>query len=104
MDITLSSDPKGPALPGGIGLEGVIRCSPRRGADRLDGVELGIADRAVVPRAIDELTSTFFDDPVHFPSGSIAFDDALVMRDTPHVRRRLAARSAEGATERLRQP
>lgn len=46
-----------------------------------DGVHLGTSRWEVRPLAVSEVHSSFFDDGVRFPSGSIAFDHALLMTD-----------------------
>jgi len=52
---------------------------------RLDGIELDTKSWAVEPLAVDTISSSFFDDRVRFPEGSIRFDHALLMRDIPHA-------------------
>ncbi|WP_225725056.1 MULTISPECIES: DUF2071 domain-containing protein [unclassified Nocardia] len=47
----------------------------------LDGIELSVARWQLHPLEIDEVRSSFFEDPRHFPPGSIAFDSAMLMRD-----------------------
>ena len=49
-----------------------------------DGLELTTSEWAVSPLAIDRVASTFFDDRATFPSGSVAFDCALLMRNVAH--------------------
>jgi hypothetical protein len=51
---------------------------------RLDGVVLKTHTWNVEPLAIDEVHSSFFADPVRFPTGSIEFDCALIMRNIAH--------------------
>lgn len=48
------------------------------------GLELRCERWAVEALAVDEARSGFFDDPGRFPSGTIALDHALLMRDIAH--------------------
>jgi hypothetical protein len=48
------------------------------------GLELRCRNWRAEPLAIDKVHSTFFDEPLHFPLGSIEFDSALVMRHIEH--------------------
>jgi len=59
---------------------GSVGYSP--GRDGLDAIALRTVHWRVEPLAIDDVHSTFFD---AFPSGSVAFDCALVMRNIDHV-------------------
>jgi hypothetical protein len=38
----------------------------------------------VQPLELARYSSTYFDDQTRFPEGSVLFDCALIMRDTPH--------------------
>ena len=58
--------------------------SSRPDSQILDGLTLRTAHWLVSPLAVSGLTSEFFDDPQRFPRGSLHFDHALLMRDTPH--------------------
>jgi uncharacterized protein YqjF (DUF2071 family) len=49
----------------------------------LDGVRLHSASWAAAPMTIERISSSLFDDPALFPSGSCSLDSALVMRDVP---------------------
>jgi hypothetical protein len=51
---------------------------------RLDGIRLHTHDWPVHPLAVEQVHSTFFADTSVFPTGSVAFDHALVMRDIWH--------------------
>jgi hypothetical protein len=53
----------------------------RRCADRLDGLELRTTTWRIQAADIRHVRSSFFDDRVAFPAGSIRLDSALVMRD-----------------------
>ena len=67
-----------------------------------DGVELATEGWTLTPAHLDEVSSTFFDDPLRFRPGTIALDSAflmagLVTRWRPQ-RPLLAAPAAEGPT------
>lgn len=49
-----------------------------------DGLELRTADWSVQSLSVRQVQSTFFDDNSQFPSGSVTFDCALLMRDIKH--------------------
>ena len=49
-----------------------------------DGLELRTADWSVQPLSVRHLQSTFFEDASHFPTGSVVFDCALLMRGIKH--------------------
>ncbi len=51
---------------------------------RFQGLELRCQGWHVEPLDVDEVRSSFFDDPNLFPPGSIAFDCALLMRGIEH--------------------
>jgi hypothetical protein len=51
---------------------------------RFDGLRLQTKTWNVEPLAVQEVRSSWFSNPAHFPSGSLAFDHALIMRDIPH--------------------
>jgi hypothetical protein len=59
----------------------------------MEGMALETQTWEVEPLAVEELSSSYFDDPHRFPPGSIAFDSALLMRNIPH-----AWRSKSGLT------
>jgi hypothetical protein len=52
--------------------------------NRFDGLLLRTLHWDVRALEISRVQSTFFSDEERFPSGSIHFDHALVMRDIPH--------------------
>ncbi len=54
--------------------------SPRR----FDGLELRAFGWRVAPLAVGHVSSSFFEDRVRFPAGSVVFDSALLMRDIDH--------------------
>lgn len=49
-----------------------------------DGLELRTHNWSVEPLAITRVESSFFDDVSHFPTGSVQFDCALLMRQIAH--------------------
>jgi uncharacterized protein YqjF (DUF2071 family) len=63
---------------------GSIGYSATASASRLDGVVLKTESWQVEALEVEQVRSTFFDDPALFPAGSIAFDCGLLMRDIPH--------------------
>jgi uncharacterized protein YqjF (DUF2071 family) len=52
--------------------------------NQLDGLELRSFDWHVQPMAVKSVESSFFEDKVRFPPGSVRFDCALVMRGIEH--------------------
>jgi len=53
-------------------------------AGRFYGLELRCQSWHVTPLSVERIESSFFDDPMRFPAGSIEFDCALVMRGIDH--------------------
>ncbi|MFP4439175.1 MAG: DUF2071 domain-containing protein [Chloroflexaceae bacterium] len=51
---------------------------------RYEGLELRSLTWQVTPLEVQAVQSSFFEDPAHFPAGSVAFDCALLMRDIVH--------------------
>ncbi len=51
---------------------------------RHDGLRLKAYSWQVTPFAVDEVRSSFFDDPSLFPRGTATFDSALMMRGIEH--------------------
>jgi len=82
-----------------------FRCAPlgysaTPAAGVFDGVALTTDEWVIGPLAIDELRSSFFDDPARFPAGSVVPDSAFLMAGvdtTWRPRPRLVA-AAENAT------
>lgn len=64
---------------------GSVGYSLRSRDERLDRIRLETAEWRARPFAVERVESSLFDDPAHFPAGSIEFDHALVMRDIEHV-------------------
>jgi hypothetical protein len=63
---------------------GSVGYSVTRDCCRLDGIRLQTNGWQVRPLAIEHVESSFFSDASVFPSGSITFDHALIMRDLIH--------------------
>jgi hypothetical protein len=63
---------------------GSLGYSVTRHGNRLDGLLLRTLDWRLRALSISEVQSTFFADRQRFPSGSIEFDHALIMRDLRH--------------------
>lgn len=62
--------------------EGSVGYCPCEG--NFDGLLLKVDQWKVKPLKITEVQSSFFDDPTNFPTGSIQFDNALLMTHIPH--------------------
>jgi hypothetical protein len=56
--------------------------SHTRDPGRYDGLELQAAEWHIDPLTVEHVRSSFFEDPVSFPPGSVEFDCALSMRRT----------------------
>jgi hypothetical protein len=63
---------------------GALGYSVTADASRLDGIVLKTHSWAVTPLAIEEACSSYFSDEALFPSGSVRFDCALLMRNIAH--------------------
>lgn len=63
---------------------GSVGYSVTRDCCRLDGIRLETEGWRVDPLAIERVESSFFSDQRVFPTGSVAFDHALIMRDHRH--------------------
>jgi uncharacterized protein YqjF (DUF2071 family) len=63
---------------------GGVGYSVTSSGSRLDGVVLKTESWKVEPLSIEQARSTYFENPTIFPSGSIAFDCGLIMRNIPH--------------------
>ena len=63
---------------------GSVGYSVTRDCCRLDGIRLHTDSWQVRPLAVEHVESSFFADASAFPSGSVTFDHALVMRDLGH--------------------
>ena len=63
---------------------GSLGYSPSSVPSRFQGLELRCLNWQVEPLAVEEVRSSFFDDPSLFPPGSIEFDSALLMHNIEH--------------------
>ncbi len=63
---------------------GSLGFSPSSTGACFQGMELGCDCWPAEAFAVSHLRSTFFDDPLRFPPGSVEYDSALVMRDVRH--------------------
>jgi Uncharacterized conserved protein (COG2071) len=64
---------------------GCIGYSSRPDSCTLDGLMLEVPDWRVSPLKVHYVRSAYYDNRSVFPSGSIEFDHALLMRDIPHL-------------------
>jgi hypothetical protein len=64
--------------------EGALGFSPRSDTNYLDALELETIGWTVTPLAVEHVASSFFGNSSRFPSGSVTFDNALLMRDIDH--------------------
>lgn len=63
---------------------GALGYSDTDDAGRYEALELRTENWRVKPLKIDRAVSSFFDDEERFPSGTVEFDNALLMRDVDH--------------------
>ena len=63
---------------------GALGYSATRDPHKLDGLELRTRCWLVEPFAVASVASSYFDDPARFSPGTVAFDNALLMRGIPH--------------------
>jgi len=63
---------------------GSVGYSTASDPDKFDGIELHSFNWRVDPLEVLKVTSSFFDDRMLFPSGSVEFDSALLMRGIDH--------------------
>ena len=63
---------------------GSLGYSATHEARRLDGISLHTPNWSVAPFEIEHVYSSYFSNPELFPSGTVKFDCALVMRDVAH--------------------
>lgn len=64
---------------------GAVGFSDTRTPGKYEGLELQIPEWNVRPLAVEHVSCDFFDDPAKFPPGSVAFDNALLMRTVKNV-------------------
>jgi hypothetical protein len=75
-----------------------------RCAGIFDGLKLCTSEWKVAPLAVRRAESSFFGDPSIFPSGSVEFDCALMMRNIPHEWRGLGNLVGSAATKQRIDP
>jgi Uncharacterized conserved protein (COG2071) len=63
---------------------GALGYSATKEPNRYDGLELRCKSWSVRPLTVETVQSSYFDDLTKFPSGSITFDCALLMRGVEH--------------------
>jgi len=63
---------------------GALGYSDTDDAGRYEALELRTENWRVAPLEVDRAVSSFFDDQERFPSGTVEFDNALLMRDVDH--------------------
>jgi len=63
---------------------GSLGYSDTKTEGRFDGLELDCQGWQVQALDVDSIESSYFEDRSRFPSGSVEFDCALLMRDIPH--------------------
>ena len=63
---------------------GSVGYSVTRDPQRFHGLELRCRTWQVEPLEVEAVQSSFFDDPMRFPSGSLELDCALLMRNIEH--------------------
>ncbi len=63
---------------------GSLGYSRTRDVARFDGLVLDTARWAVSPLAVESVSSSYFENLAAFPSGSVEFDHALIMRNIEH--------------------
>ncbi|GAB5405338.1 MAG: DUF2071 domain-containing protein [Aureliella sp.] len=63
---------------------GSVGYSPASNSGRFDGLELRTDRWSITPLAVSDVQSSFFDDTENYPSGSVTFDNALLMRGIDH--------------------
>lgn len=74
---------------------GSLGYSVKRRPGPLDGLSLHTSSWKVAPFAVGRADSSYFNDKKLFPTGSVEFDHALVMRDIEHEWRQAAELSTE---------
>jgi hypothetical protein len=81
--------------------DGCVGCSDTHVPGEFDALELRCRSFHLAPLDVQEVSSSFFDDPRLFPPGSVTFDSAFLMRRVDHAwygRDRVRARvSADAA-------
>jgi len=83
---------------------GSVDYSPARSGDSVQGIRLQAFTWQVVPLAIRQVESSFFEDPQQFPPGTCTFDCALLMRGIEHAWYPAEAPGVAPAVQRPAQP
>ncbi len=65
--------------------DGSLGYSPMSRPGCFDGLELRTDCWSTSPLKVGMVRSSFFEDPEHFPPGTVIFDNALLMQDIPHT-------------------
>ncbi len=81
---------------------GSLGYSDTPGGGCYDGLELRANNWSVTPLAVENVESTFFEDPTLFPAGAAVLDNALLMRDIHHTWHTRAPLDAPAASPRNR--
>lgn len=63
---------------------GSVGYSPGKTGETFDGLELGTKKWEVSPLTVTQVRSSFFENELVFPKGSVKFDNALLMRSIEH--------------------
>ncbi len=64
---------------------GAVGYSPNHNGSAVQGIRLQAFNWKVAPLDVQQVESSFFDDPQQFPPGSCTFDCALLMRGIEHA-------------------
>ena len=64
--------------------EGSLGYSPAHAESQYDGLRLKTFNWEVTPLTVSHVESSYFSDLEHFPSGSLTFDNALLMQGIDH--------------------
>lgn len=64
--------------------QGAVGYSPNKIGNAFDGLELKTKNWKVTPLKVTHVKSSFFENELLFPKGSIKFDNALLMRNIEH--------------------
>jgi len=64
--------------------QGSVGYSPNKIGEAFDGLELRTKNWQVAPLTVLNVTSSFFENEAIFPKGTLAFDNALLMKNIDH--------------------
>jgi len=64
--------------------KGAVGYSPDKIGETFDGLELKTYEWKVNPLTVSEVRSSFFENEIIFPKGSVKFDNALLMKSIEH--------------------